>query len=134
MAAVAIAAPAASQPASVAAPARSEAVFTAWDTDRNQALSREEFRVGYAKVQQAIALEVRLRTQFNLVDVDRSGVLEAGEFANLVLVKSLGAAAPSLTAFDANADRALDFAEYVGVVQKLGATTPAAPAAPAATP
>ena len=127
---LAMAASASVAAATVAPPARDEAVFRAWDANKDQALSREEFKAGYARLQQAIALEVRLRTQFNVVDGDRSGGIDAAEFATLVLVKRMGAAAPALAAFDADGDKALQFGEYAVLVQKLGAATPVAGAKP----
>ena len=98
-----------------------DAVFAALDSDKDQQLSREEFQAGYARVQQAIAIEARLRKQFAIVDLDRSGALDDAEFAKLPLVARLGTAAPMLATFDANRDRKLAFAEYRVVVQRLGA-------------
>jgi Ca2+-binding EF-hand superfamily protein len=98
-----------------------DAVFAALDSDHDQALSRQEFQAGYARVQQAIAIEARLRQQFAVVDLDRSGALDEAEFAKLPLVARLGSAAPALAAFDANRDRQLAYPEYRNVVQRLGA-------------
>lgn len=98
-----------------------DAVFAALDSDKDQQLSREEFQAGYARVQQAIEIEARLRKQFAIVDLDRSGALDDAEFAKLPLVTRLGAAAPALATFDADRDRKLAFAEYRVLVQRLGA-------------
>ncbi|MCI4568310.1 hypothetical protein [Lysobacter sp. CFH 32150] len=117
------------QPANVQAqmPARTEVLFGALDTNKDKALSLQEFQAGYAGLQRAIALEVRLREQFRTVDADRSGAIEAGEYANLVLVKQAGAAAPGLAAFDANKNQKLEFVEYLTVVHRLAASQPATP-------
>lgn len=106
--------------------ARTEALFGALDTNKDKVLSLPEFQAGYASVQRTIALDIRLREQFRTVDVDRSGAIEAGEYANLVLVKQAGAAAPGLAAFDANKNQKLEFAEYLTVVRRLAASPPAA--------
>ena len=112
--------------ASVPATANADAVFAALDTDHDQALSRQEFAAGYARVQQAIAIEARLRRQFAIVDADHDAALDAGEYAKLALVARLGDAAPALAAFDGNRDGKLAFAEYRAVVQRLGAAPAAA--------
>ncbi|HWU70177.1 MAG TPA: hypothetical protein VN017_02325 [Pseudoxanthomonas sp.] len=111
----------------------SSKVFAALDANRDGNLSQEEFRKGYPGLRQAIALEVRLREQFQSIDADRSGALEAGEYANLALVKQAGQAAPGLPAFDADKDGRLEFDEYVAAVRALFAlgqkTRGSAPAA-----
>ena len=124
------AAPASSQPAAdqAQAPPRAEAIFGALDANKDKALSLQEFQAGYASVQRAIALEVRLREQFQTVDANRSGAIEAGEYTNLALVKRAGKAAPELATFDANKNQKLEFAEYVTVVHRLAASQPAEPA------
>lgn len=109
-----------------AAPSPAAKVFAALDANHDQVVSAQEFEAGYAGLQRAVALGLRLREQFTTMDSDRSGALEAGEFANLLLVKQAGKAAPSLAAFDADRNGRLDFAEYLVLVQKLAATTPAA--------
>lgn len=97
----------------------SSKAFVALDTNHDGNLSQEEFRKGYAGVRQAIALEVRLREQFQAIDADRSGALDAGEYANLTLVKQAGQAAPDLSAFDANRNEKLEFEEYLAAVRAL---------------
>lgn len=52
-------------------------VFAAMDANHDGNLSQEEFRQGHAGLRQAIALEVRLREQFQAIDADRSGALDA---------------------------------------------------------
>jgi hypothetical protein len=128
-AAAAAARPVAAPVHPAAAPSPAAPVFAALDTDHDGALSAREFAAGYADLQRAIALGVRLREQFRTVDTDHSGALEAGEYAALVLVRAAGASAPPLAAFDADADHRLDFAEYVALVRRL-----APPAAAASTP
>lgn len=120
------AAPAASQPAQARAGDRVEATFAAWDTNKDHLLSLAEFQAGWAALQKATVVEMRLRQQFRAVDTDGNGTLDATEYANLVLVKRAGTAAPPLSAFDASKDQRLQFAEYLDVVRKLGAAAPVA--------
>ena len=108
---------------------RVEATFAAWDSNKDHVLSLAEFQAGWAALQKATAIEVRLHRQFQAVDADHDGTLEAGEYANLVLVKRAGTGAPPLSAFDANKDQRLQFPEYLALVRKLGAQPAAAPAA-----
>ena len=105
---------------------RSDAVFAALDTNHDSSVSREEFAAGYARVQQAIAVEARLRNQFAIVDANHDNGLDAGEYAKLALVVRAGKAAPAITTFDGNRDGTLDFDEYRGLVQRLGAAPAAA--------
>ena len=114
------------------APARAAAspaaqVFAALDTDHDHAVSAREFEAGYAGLQRAIALGLRLREQFDTVDADHSRALDGKEFASMVLVRQAGRAAPMLASFDANGNGTLDFPEYAMAVRKL-ATPAAAPA------
>ena len=130
-ASAAAAAPQASAPQPVApagADARVDATFVAWDANRDHLLSLAEFKAGWAALQKATAAEMALHRQFQAMDADRSGALEAGEYANLVLVKRAGKAAPALSAFDADKDQRLQFGEYLDLVHRLGA----APVTPAA--
>jgi hypothetical protein len=112
------------------APARKanagEAAFKALDTDRNGVLSPREFQAGYAGLQRAIAVEIRLAEQFRTVDGNHDGSVDDGEYARLVLVARLGKAAPSLSTFDANGDRKLGFGEYVAAVRRLATLQPRA--------
>jgi hypothetical protein len=102
-----------------AAPLSADRVFHAWDADGDGNLSSAEFRLGFDALQQVLAAEQRLREQYRIVDTDRSGTLEAGEYAALVLVKRAGAKAPPFATFDASGDARLDFSEYVRLVQAL---------------
>lgn len=126
---VPFAAQAANTPAQAKQTDRVEATFAAWDSNKDHLLSLAEFQSGWAALQKATAIEMRLHQQFQAVDSDHDGSLEAGEYANLVLVKRAGKAAPPLSAFDANKDQRLQFPEYLAVVRKLGAQPAAAPAA-----
>lgn len=94
-------------------------IFAALDANHDGNLSREEFRKGYAGLRHAIVLEVRLREQFQAIDADRSGALDAVEYASLALVKQAGQTAPGLSAFDANKNQKLEFEEYLAAVRAL---------------
>jgi hypothetical protein len=111
----------AAQVAAPAAPAQTAApgLFDTLDVNKDQVLSRQEFQSGYAGLQRLIAIQVRLREQFGALDANRSGAIDASEYANLELIKGQGKAAPSLVAFDANHDQKLNFAEYATLVRKL---------------
>ena len=125
--------PAATQPATKRNPG--EQAFAALDANKDKALSLAEFQVGYARMQQAIAVELRLREQFQSVDTDRSGAIESTEYDTLALVKRAGALAPTLSTFDGNTNRKLEFAEYVAAVRAMATSQQAAAqkAAPART-
>lgn len=97
----------------------SSKVFAAMDANHDGHLSQEEFRKGYAGLRQAIALEMHLREQFQAIDADRNGALDAGEYADLALVKQAGRTAPGLSAFDANKNQKLEFEEYLAAVRAL---------------
>jgi len=113
-----VAAPAATaQTAQTASPR----LFETLDINRDQVLSRQEFQSGYAGLQRVIAMQVRLREQFGTLDANRSGAIDASEYANLELIKSKGKSAPSLNAFDADYDQKLSLVEYVTLVRKLTA-------------
>jgi hypothetical protein len=102
--------------------AAADAAFALLDADRDGTVSRAEYRAGHARLQQAIAAELRLLDQFRALDTDRSGALEAREYASLALVKRAGLAAPSLSTFDRDADAKLGFGEYLVAVRALAAT------------
>ena len=125
-----VAAPAFAQQKPQAQPALQggpDATFAAWDKDGNGALSKDEFRNGWAATRDDLALR-RLRTEFARHDADKSGKLEAGEYAQLALVVRAGKSAPQMTAFDANKDGGLQFNEYLDFVKTAG-TQAAAPKA-----
>lgn len=125
MAGASLAAPAQCAPVGAAPP--DGTVFDALDTNHDQQLSRQEFQAGYAGLQRAFVAEQRLRGQFRSLDADASGALEAGEYAQLVLVRQAGAKAPAHAAFDADRSGGLDFGEYLAVVRALSSATAAAP-------
>jgi len=109
------------QPRQAAAlPAEDQAarVFKALDSDGNGTLTLAEFRAGWQQLQR-VESQVRLRQQFSVVDLDRSGSVEAGEYAQLRLVRHLGEQAPPLSRFDADGDGKLGFEEYARLVQAL---------------
>lgn len=102
-------------------------LFDALDSNRDQTLTRREFQSGYAGLQRLMAMQARLREQFDALDADRSRAIEAREYPGLELIRRQGKEAPPLADFDANHDRALDFAEYLALVRRLApAATPAA--------
>lgn len=105
--------PAASRPAIM--------VFDALDTDKDGMLSPQEFQTGYPGLVNAILFELRLRDQFQVLDTNKSGAIEADEYANLELVKRLGQSAPAMSEFDANKNQKLEFAEYEATVRQLTA-------------
>jgi len=74
-----------------------------------------------------VLAEQRLRAEFARHDANKSGKLEASEYANLLLVKRAGAKAPPMTAFDSNKNGGLEFEEYIEFI-----STAARQAAPAA--
>lgn len=111
------------------APARGiETIFNALDTDKSKTLSLQEFQSGYPGLARGVALELRLRDQFQALDANRSGAIESTEYANLELVKRAGKPAPPLGAFDADKDQKLNFAEYLVALRQLSAAQPVAPA------
>jgi hypothetical protein len=107
---------------------RADAIFHALDTNKDGALSPQEFQAGYADMQRLIAVEIRLREQFRLVDTDHNGSINAVEYANLELVKRAGQSAPPLSTFDTDKNGSLDFAEYVTAIRRLVALQPTRPA------
>jgi hypothetical protein len=120
-------------PAHPAQPPQVDAVFNAWDTDHNGSLSKQEFIAGSQQLRRESAVAQQLRAQFRTLDADKSGALDAHEYAQMQLIKRAGASAPSFSSFDANKNGRLEFAEYVAVVRQL-ATAKSATAAPAKKP
>ena len=97
-----------------------DATFAAWDKDGNGTLTQDEFRAGWMATREDLALR-RLRTEFARHDADKSGKLEAGEYAKLALVQRAGASAPAMATFDKDKDGGLQFAEYIEFVKVAGA-------------
>ena len=110
----------AGKPAQPALQGGPDATFAAWDKDGNGSLSKDEFRNGWLATREDLALR-RLRTEFARHDADKSGKLEAGEYAKLALVQRAGKSAPAMTAFDKDKDGGLEFPEYLDFVKVAGA-------------
>lgn len=113
-------------PAQAAAPATPrepavDATFKAWDADHNGVLSQAEFRQGWNSVRKRAEnkVEASLRTQFDKVDANHNGAIDAGEYGNLLLVQRAGKSAPALASFDRNGDQRLEFDEYMALVARL---------------
>ena len=129
---VAAQAPTAAKPAAATqqqAPPEIDAAFKDWDADRNGSLSLQEFRNGWLVLRRAEAMQVRLREQFQKIDVNRNSAIDANEYGNLMLVKQAGKSAPALAAFDANKDQRLEFGEYIELVRTMSTPPQPAPAA-----
>jgi hypothetical protein len=107
------------------APPEAQAVFASWDSDRNGVLSLTEFQNGWLLLRRAGEIEARLHEQFKTIDANHNGAIDAGEYANLVLVKRAGASAQPLSAFDANKNQRLEFGEYMELVRRMAAARPA---------
>jgi len=130
----------AQQPAPAARPAGApaqqppgpDAVFNAWDKNKDGALSKQEFSDGWALARDELAVQ-RLHQEFQRRDANKSGRIEADEYAKLAIVQRAGKSAPALSAFDKNKDGGLDFPEYLDFVRTgmkaLQATPAPAPAA-----
>jgi Ca2+-binding EF-hand superfamily protein len=95
-----------------------EAIFAKWDTDKNNALSLEEFKAGWAELQGAAVLRT-LHEKFVAIDADKSNCLESAEYAKLELIKKAGKTAPAMSTFDTDKNGCLDFKEYVGMVNTM---------------
>jgi hypothetical protein len=111
------------------ASAQIDETFAAWDTNHDKVLSLEEFRAGARNTEVAL-VERRMRAQFNVVDKNHDGFVDAGEYASLLLVKRAGQQAPALPAFDKNKDQKLDFTEYTDLVRTLASRPAPRPAKP----
>lgn len=111
--------PSTASPVAEQMPARVAATFTAWDVDKDKVLSLQEFEAGWRNLQRASALEMSLHRQFNLVDANKSGAIDPGEYNSLLLVKRAGKSAPQLSSFDANRNQRLEFGEYLVLVRRM---------------
>lgn len=111
--------------------AQADAMFSAWDSNHDGTLSREEFRAGFGNAERTL-IDRRLHAQFNALDANKDGYIDAGEYQKLALVKRAGTDAPALSQFDGNRDGKLNFAEYTDLVRHLAAA--ARPQAPAPAP
>lgn len=113
----AAAVPTAIAPGSI--PPQVDATFAIWDVDHDKLLSLQEFRNGWLQLRQRTVIDQRMQRQFHAMDANRDGALDAGEYANLLLIKSAGKSAPPLSTFDANKDQKLNYAEYTDLVNRL---------------
>ena len=128
--------PVAQAPAAKPAPATTQqvppeidAAFKDWDADHSGSLTLQDFRNGWLLLRRAEAMQMRLREQFQKIDVNKNSAIDANEYGNLVLVKQAGASAPGLVSFDANKDQRLEFGEYVELVRRMSTPRQPAPAA-----
>jgi hypothetical protein len=95
-----------------------DTLFAQWDTNHDKVLSPAEFKAGWQQLQATMALR-RLHEQFAALDTDKSGSLDAVEYAHLELIKHAGASAPPMSAFDTDKNQHLDFKEYVNAVNYM---------------
>lgn len=109
-----------------------DSVFKALDTDGNGSISRAEFDHWWSRRGGPGRVRVPLRGQFDRLDTDRSGSLNATEYAQMVLIRRAGPQAPPLSRFDANRNGGLEFEEYVQLVNHLSRIQTRQPAAPGA--
>lgn len=104
-------------------PIGSDEVFARWDKDHSKSLSREEFKAGWDQIQANLLIR-RLHETFVAMDTNKSGALEAPEYADLELVKKAGASAPPMSTFDSNKSQSLDFKEYMEFVKAMVKSKP----------
>lgn len=98
--------------------ANPQMMFDRWDTNKNKALSFDEFDAGWKEVQMSMVMR-KLHATFVSMDANKSGGLEANEYANLELVKRAGKGAPMLSFFDTDKNGKLDFREYSQMIGKM---------------
>ena len=109
----------AARPAAAPQQDRDQAMFKAWDRDHDNKLSLEEFRGGMQRARQAARATAALRRQFDKVDANNNGGIDASEYGTLELIKKAGRSAPPMSRFDANRDGRLGFGEYLKLVEAL---------------
>ena len=104
-----------------------DATFKAWDADHNGVLSQDEFREGWNSVRRRAddKVEATLHAQFDKIDGNHDGAIDAAEYGQLMLVQRAGKSAPALAIFDRNGNQRLEFDEYLMLVAKLAAATQA---------
>jgi Ca2+-binding EF-hand superfamily protein len=92
--------------------------FALWDKDKNKSLSLDEFKAGFqmAQTQQTVR---KLHGNFTAMDKNKSGALEADEYANLELVKKAGSKAPMMSFYDTDKNGKLDFKEYLAMIEAM---------------
>jgi hypothetical protein len=122
------------KPQPAQAPSAAGAIFAAWDVDHNGVLSGWEFQKGWESLRDRAenAAEARLRQQFDKIDANGNGGIDAAEYGDLSIIRRVGKSAPPLSAFDANQDQRLQFEEYLALLRRL--TTMVEAANKAATP
>lgn len=110
-----------------------DSVFKWLDQDGNGSISRAEFDRWWARRAGPGQKRIPLRTQFDRLDRNRNGGLEQDEYAQMILIRQAGPAAPPLSRFDANRNGRLDYDEYLQLVNQLSSVqTRQAPARPGA--
>ena len=122
-------APAAAPAQAAQGPAGPDAMFAAWDTNHDGAISKDEFRAGYAAARDTMAVQ-RLHVEFQRRDENHDGKLQANEYAQMMVVQRAGKGAPPMSAFDADKNQSLDFQEYLEALKTLAKPQPAAAATP----
>lgn len=95
-----------------------QAMFNRWDTDKSKSLNFDEFQAGWKEVQMSVVLR-KLHATFESMDKDKSGGLEASEYANLELIRRAGKDAPMLAFFDTDKNGKLDFREYSQMIARM---------------
>ncbi len=110
-----------------------DSVFKLLDQDGNGSISRAEFDHWWARRAGSGQMRIPLRNQFDRLDRNRNGGLDQEEYAQMILIRQAGPAAPPLSRFDANRDGRLDYDEYLQLVNQLSRVqTRQAPAKPGA--
>lgn len=104
-------------PAQLQAPPAS-VIFNRWDSDKNKSLSAEEFTAGWDEMQLSLVLR-KLQSNFQTMDINKSGGLEASEYAQLELVRKAGKSAPMMSFYDKDKNGKLDFKEYALMVTAI---------------
>lgn len=98
-----------------------QALFAAWDKNKDGQLSQEEFHEGWDRAQAVVRMQAALRQQFVKLDANKDGALDASEYAGMTLVKQAGKNAPPMARFDANANGKLEIGEYIKAIEVLTA-------------
>lgn len=104
-----------------------DTMFKAIDTDKNGALSFQEFQTAVIAQRRQAQLIQQLQAKFRSADTDKSGTLNIAEFNKLPAVVNSPNPKPAFTTFDSNKDQAIDFREYLMFVQQVTKATPPPP-------
>lgn len=94
------------------------ALFAAWDSNDDGALSPVEFSNGWQNLRR-ISAQRRLAQRFNALDRNDNNAIDADEYRNMALLKRAGKSAPPLSKFDANRNGRLELGEYLGLFDHL---------------